>query len=82
MIESYQLPAARSRRTAVGWVLDSGARSVMLDCSGFSISVNYFTRKKGAKNGALLAFAGGEFDLFITSDQNIRLGRCHCTVSA
>jgi hypothetical protein len=27
---------------------------------------------KGAKNGALLAFAAKEFDLFITSDQNIR----------
>ena len=27
---------------------------------------------KGTKNGALLALAAGEFDLFITSDQNIR----------
>jgi hypothetical protein len=26
---------------------------------------------KGTKNGALLALASGEFDLFITSDQNI-----------
>jgi len=27
---------------------------------------------KGTKNGALLALAANEFDLFITSDQNIR----------
>jgi predicted nuclease of predicted toxin-antitoxin system len=27
---------------------------------------------KGTKNGALLALAASEFDLFITSDQNIR----------
>jgi hypothetical protein len=27
---------------------------------------------KGTKNGALLALAADEFDLFITSDQNIR----------
>jgi hypothetical protein len=27
---------------------------------------------KGTKNGALLGLAAGEFDLFITSDQNIR----------
>ena len=27
---------------------------------------------KGTKNGALLALAAKEFDLFITSDQNIR----------
>lgn len=27
---------------------------------------------KGKKNGALLALAANEFDLFITSDQNIR----------
>jgi hypothetical protein len=27
---------------------------------------------KGIKNGALLALAASEFDLFITSDQNIR----------
>jgi hypothetical protein len=27
---------------------------------------------KGTKNGTLLALAAGEFDLFITSDQNIR----------
>jgi len=27
---------------------------------------------KGTKNGELLALAVGEFDLFITSDQNIR----------
>jgi hypothetical protein len=27
---------------------------------------------KGTKNGALLALAAREFDLFITSDQNIR----------
>ena len=27
---------------------------------------------KGTKNGTLLSLAAGEFDLFITSDQNIR----------
>jgi hypothetical protein len=27
---------------------------------------------KGTKNGALLALAANQFDLFITSDQNIR----------
>ena len=27
---------------------------------------------RGSKNGALLALAAGKFDLFITSDQNIR----------
>jgi hypothetical protein len=27
---------------------------------------------KGIKNGTLLALASGEFDLFVTSDQNIR----------
>jgi len=30
------------------------------------------TRLEGTKNGALLALAANEFDLFITSDQNIR----------
>jgi hypothetical protein len=44
------------------WHLLSGHERISVQKQGW----------KGTKNGALLALAAKEFDLFITSDQNIR----------